>query len=44
MYEDGETKSYEVARHALFYNDTDAKEMYKNHVRTIVNRKNHLNG
>lgn len=41
---DEETKNYEVARHALFYNDTSCKGLYKNHVHIVVNRRNTFNG
>eukprot|EP00803_Ostreobium_quekettii_P000277 evm.model.scf_996.1 EVM.evm.TU.scf_996.1 scf_996:6145-15734(-) len=44
MFDDESAKNYEVDRHMLFFNDTDCKRMYKNHVKTIVNRRNHMNG
>lgn len=33
-----------MARHSLFFNDTGAKEIYKDYVRTIVSRENTING
>lgn len=36
--------SYEVQRHALFYTDPDAKRIFKEHVRFLVNRNNTING
>eukprot|EP01023_Acetabularia_acetabulum_P007574 TRINITY_DN1330_c0_g1_i1.p1 TRINITY_DN1330_c0_g1~~TRINITY_DN1330_c0_g1_i1.p1 ORF type:complete len:258 (-),score=30.00 TRINITY_DN1330_c0_g1_i1:984-1757(-) len=42
---DSETqKEYETNRHALFYIDHDSKEFYKQHVRSVINRKNSYNG
>lgn len=41
---DEETKNYEVARHALFYNDTDCRHLYKKHIYTIINRRNTFSG
>ncbi|GMH32385.1 hypothetical protein BSKO_00219 [Bryopsis sp. KO-2023] len=41
---DPEAKKYEVARHALFYNDTDCRKLYKSHVSALVHRKNTFNG
>lgn len=43
-FDNEEIKNYEGERHSLFYTDTQAKQIYKDHVRAIVNRKNHLNG
>eukprot|EP01026_Neomeris_dumetosa_P001875 TRINITY_DN1048_c0_g1_i10.p1 TRINITY_DN1048_c0_g1~~TRINITY_DN1048_c0_g1_i10.p1 ORF type:complete len:522 (-),score=65.63 TRINITY_DN1048_c0_g1_i10:651-2216(-) len=43
-FENEAQKEYETSRHALFYIDSDAKEFYKNHVYSIVNRKNSYNG
>jgi hypothetical protein len=36
--------SYEVQRHALFYTDPDAKRIFKEHVRFLINRNNTING
>ena len=33
-----------MARHALFFNDTGAKELYKEYVRSILERRNSRNG
>lgn len=41
---DEERKDYETARHALFYTDENCKSMYKTHVRTIIERRNAVNG
>lgn len=41
---DEETKAYEVTRHALFYNDTGCRNLYKQHIYAIVNRQNSFNG
>ncbi len=41
---DEERKDYETARHALFYTDENCKKMYKNHVKTIIERRNMVNG
>ncbi|BDA41827.1 Mannan endo-1,4-beta-mannosidase 4 [Coccomyxa sp. Obi] len=37
-------KEYEVARHALFFTDADAKRIYKENVKFAVTRKNTVNG
>lgn len=37
-------KHYEVERHALFFNDTGARELYKTYVRYIVQRRNSRTG
>eukprot|EP00803_Ostreobium_quekettii_P003958 evm.model.scf_299.3 EVM.evm.TU.scf_299.3 scf_299:18512-30111(+) len=41
---DEAAKNYEVERHMLFFNDSGARTMYKNHFKTIANRKNTANG
>ena len=41
---DVKTKEYEVARHSLFFNDTDARKIYKDYVKAIVTRVNSVNG
>ena len=43
-FENEEIKRYETERHALFFTDPGCREMYKNHIRKIVNRKNTANG
>lgn len=37
-------KEYEVARHALFFSDRDSKQLYKRFVKTIIQRRNVING
>ena len=37
-------KEYEVARHALFFTDADAKRIYKENVKFALTRKNTVNG
>ncbi len=39
-----EAKHYEVERHALFFNDTGAKELYQQYVRYIIGRRNSRTG
>jgi len=39
-----EVKRYEVARHALFYTDPDARRFYKDHVSFLLGRTNSING
>ncbi|GBF87865.1 mannan endo-1,4-beta-mannosidase [Raphidocelis subcapitata] len=39
-----EQKRYETARNAAFFSEPRCKEMYKAHVRAIVERKNSING
>jgi len=39
-----EIRKYEVERHALFFSDADAKAMYKNNAKYILNRVNTVNG
>ena len=39
-----EAKHYEVERHALFFNDTGAKELYQSYVRYIIGRRNSRTG
>ena len=39
-----EAKHYEVERHALFFNDTGARELYQNYVRYIIGRRNSRTG
>lgn len=41
---DVKTKEYEVARHSLFFNDTDARRIYKEYVKSIITRENTVNG
>lgn len=41
---DEAAKDYEVERHALFFSDTGAKELYKDYVRFIINRRNSRTG
>ena len=41
---DVKTKEYEVARHSLFFNDTDARKIYKEYVKAIITRVNSVNG
>jgi len=43
-FSDETQKEYETNRHALFYIDHDSKEFYKQHVKSIINRKNRYNG
>ncbi|GBF87864.1 mannan endo-1,4-beta-mannosidase [Raphidocelis subcapitata] len=37
-------KKYEVERHALFFKDADAKAIYKNNAKFLINRVNTING
>lgn len=37
-------KRYEVERHALFFKEEACKELYKDHVKYLVNRVNTING
>ena len=37
-------KEYEVRRHALFFTDEGARDVYKSHVRTLLTRRNHYSG
>jgi endo-1,4-beta-mannosidase len=37
-------KEYEVVRHALFFSDKDAKQLYKQFAKTIIQRRNIING
>jgi mannan endo-1,4-beta-mannosidase len=37
-------KKHETIRNALFYTDAGAAQVYKDHVKFIVNRKNSING
>lgn len=39
-----EQKKYEVVRHRLFFTDPGTKQLYKDHVKFILNRKNSVNG
>lgn len=39
-----EAKHYEVERHALFFNDTGAKELYQQYVQYIIGRRNSRTG
>jgi len=39
-----DVKEYIVRRHALFYTDQGAREIYRDYVKTLVNRKNVYNG
>lgn len=39
-----EIKRYEVARHALFFTDPDARRFYKDHVSFLLGRTNSING
>ncbi|QDZ23893.1 glycoside hydrolase [Chloropicon primus] len=39
-----EVKEYIVRRHSLFYTDEGARDIYRDYVRTLVNRKNAYNG
>ncbi|KAK9820359.1 hypothetical protein WJX72_009412 [[Myrmecia] bisecta] len=41
--QDDATQEYEVRRHALFFSDQDSREMYKDHVRAVVERRNTIN-
>ena len=41
---DEAAKDYEVGRHALFFNDTAARELYKEYVAAIVGRTNTRTG
>lgn len=41
---DEAAKDYEVGRHALFFNDTGARELYKEYVAAIVGRTNTRTG
>ncbi|GMH44902.1 hypothetical protein BSKO_12859 [Bryopsis sp. KO-2023] len=43
-FQDPKIKEYEVGRHSLFYTDAGSKEVYKKHVKAIIERKNHLSG
>ena len=35
---------YEAQRHALFWVDPGSRSLYRNHVSTIINRRNAYNG
>jgi hypothetical protein len=35
---------YEVERHALFFTDAGSRKIYKDHVASLINRNNTLNG
>mmetsp|Transcript_12908 Transcript_12908/g.24418 ORF Transcript_12908/g.24418 Transcript_12908/m.24418 type:complete len:540 (-) Transcript_12908:1800-3419(-) len=37
-------KEYEVRRHTLFFTDSDSKKIYRDHVQTLINRRNHYSG
>lgn len=37
-------KRYETERHALFFKEEACKDLYKDHVRFLVNRVNSING
>jgi mannan endo-1,4-beta-mannosidase len=37
-------KEYEVRRHALFFTDDGSKDIYKNHVKTLLTRRNYYSG
>ncbi|QDZ21967.1 glycoside hydrolase [Chloropicon primus] len=37
-------KEYEVRRHALFFTDEGSREVYKSHVRELLNRRNAYSG
>ncbi|UPR03103.1 glycoside hydrolase [Chloropicon primus] len=39
-----DVKNYIVRRHSLFYTDEGARDIYRDYVRTLVNRKNAYNG
>jgi hypothetical protein len=41
---DEHSKDYEVARHSLFFNDTGSRQLYKQYVRFILERRNSRNG
>eukprot|EP00210_Caulerpa_lentillifera_P007506 g7172.t1 len=43
-YDNEQIKRYEAERHALFYTDEGAKQIFKNHIKTIVNWRNQANG
>ncbi|GMH43167.1 hypothetical protein BSKO_11089 [Bryopsis sp. KO-2023] len=36
--------TYESKRHTLFFSDPGARQLYKNHVRKILTRRNHIHG
>jgi hypothetical protein len=37
-------KRYETERHALFFKEEACKDLYKDHVKFLVNRVNSING
>ncbi|KAK9847784.1 hypothetical protein WJX84_007661 [Apatococcus fuscideae] len=41
---DEATRMYELERHTLFYSDEGARELYKEHVQKILQRRNTLSG
>mmetsp|Transcript_10777 Transcript_10777/g.32342 ORF Transcript_10777/g.32342 Transcript_10777/m.32342 type:complete len:600 (-) Transcript_10777:893-2692(-) len=41
---DQETKDYEVERHSVFWSDEGCKSLYKNHLKTLVERRNSISG
>lgn len=43
-YQNQEIKDYEAKRHALFFTDVGTKKLYKDHIKTLVNRRNRVNG
>lgn len=44
VVQDESAKHYEVARHALFFNDTGAKRLYRDYAAAIINRSNSRTG
>lgn len=38
------TKDYEVERHAVFWSDEGCKSLYKNHLKTLTQRRNTISG
>ncbi|CAD7699737.1 unnamed protein product [Ostreobium quekettii] len=42
--QDAAQELYELRRHALFFNDTSCRNLYKNHVYAVVNRRNTFTG